>query len=77
MTPLSEAERFARLRLVRTDRVGPVAFSQLLQRFGSAERALDALPDLIRSRGRTGYSVPAPEAVEAELEAGARIGARG
>lgn len=76
MTPLSEVERFARLRLARTDRVGPVAFSQLLQRFGSAERALDALPDLIRSQGRSGYSIPAPEAVEAELEAGARIGAR-
>ncbi|WP_024352736.1 DNA-processing protein DprA [Brevundimonas naejangsanensis] len=76
MTPLSEAERFARLRLARTDRVGPVAFSQLLQRFGSAQRALDALPDLIRNRGRTSYSVPAPETVETELEAGARIGAR-
>ncbi|WP_303719012.1 DNA-processing protein DprA [Brevundimonas naejangsanensis] len=76
MTPLSEAERFARLRLARTDRVGPVAFSQLLQRFGSAERALEALPDLIRSRGRTGYSIPAPEVVKGELEAGARIGAQ-
>lgn len=76
MTPLSEAERFARLRLARTDRVGPVAFSQLLQRYGSAERALDALPDLIRNRGRSGYAIPAPDAVEAELEAGARIGAQ-
>ncbi|MBN9480168.1 MAG: DNA-processing protein DprA [Bordetella sp.] len=76
MTPLSEAERFARLRLARTDRVGPVAFSQLLQRFGSAERALDALPDLIRRRGGRAYSLPASQAVEAELEAGARIGAR-
>src|SRR5690606_7516240 len=76
VTALSEAERFARLRLARTDRVGPVAFSQLLQRFVSAERALDALPDLIRSRGRSGYSIPAPEVVEAELEAGARLGAR-
>src|SRR5690606_14001949 len=35
-----------------------------------------ALPDLIRSRRRTGYSIPTPETVEAELEAGARIGAR-
>lgn len=76
MTPLSEAERFARLRLARTDRVGPVAFSQLLQRFGTAERALDALPDLIRSRGRSGYSIPASETIKAELEAGARIGAQ-
>ena len=76
MTPLSEAERFARLRLARTDRVGPVAFSQLLQRFGSAVRAVEALPDLVRRSGRDGYALPAVDRVEAELVAGERIGAR-
>ena len=39
--PLPETERFARLRLARTDRVGPVAFKQLLDRFGTAERAVE------------------------------------
>ena len=39
---IAEGERHARLRLARTDQVGPVAFRQLLQRFGSAEAALDA-----------------------------------
>ena len=76
MTPLSDAERFARLRLARTDRVGPVAFSQLLQRFGSAIRAVDALPDLVRRSGRDGYALPPIERVEAELAAGERVGAR-
>ena len=76
MTSLSEAERFARLRLARTDRVGPVAFSQLLQRFGSAVRAIEALPDLVRRSGRDGYALPAVERVEAELAAGERVGAR-
>jgi DNA processing protein len=76
LTLLSEAERFARLRLARTDRVGPVAFSQLLQRFGSAVRAIEALPDLVRRSGRDGYALPAVERVEAELAAGARVGAR-
>ena len=76
MTPLSDAERFARLRLARTDRVGPVAFSQLLQRFGSAARAVEALPDLVRRSGRDGYALPAVERVEAELAAGERVGAR-
>lgn len=75
MTPLSDAERFARLRLARTDRVGPVAFSQLLQRFGSAVRAVDALPDLIQRSGRD-YALPSVERVEAELAAGERKGAR-
>lgn len=76
MTLLSDAERFARLRLARTDRVGPVAFSQLLQRFGSAVRAVEALPDLVRRSGRDGYALPAVERVEAELAAGERVGAR-
>jgi len=76
LTPLSDAERFARLRLARTDRVGPVAFSQLLQRFGSAVRAVEALPDLVRRSGRDGYALPPVERVEAELAAGERVGAR-
>lgn len=76
MSPLSEAERFARLRLARTDRIGPVAFSQLLQRFGSAVRAVDALPDLVRRSGRDGYVLPATERIEAELASGAKLGAR-
>ena len=41
-TGLSEAERIARVRLARTDKIGPVTFRQLLDRFGTAERALEA-----------------------------------
>ena len=74
--PLSQAERIARLRLARTDRIGPVTFQQLLDRFGTAERALDALPDLIRRGGGHGHSPPPEGRIEAELEAGERIGAR-
>ncbi len=76
MTPLSDAERFARLRLARTDHVGPVAFSQLLQRFGSAVRAVEALPELVRRSGRDGYALPSVDRVKAELAAGQRVGAR-
>jgi len=72
---LSADERFARLRLARTDRIGPVAFSQLLSRHGSAVRVLDILPDLVRKSGAA--SVPPPVArVERELADGDRIGAR-
>ena len=72
---LDPAERFARLRLARTDRIGPVAFTQLIGRYGSALGALDALPDLVRKSGAA--SVPLPvEAVERELVAGDAIGAR-
>ena len=72
---LSPAERFARLRLARTDRIGPVAFAQLIGRYGSALSALDALPDLVRKSGSA--SVPPPvETVEREIAAGDAIGAR-
>lgn len=73
---LSEDERFARLRLVRTEKIGPVAFRQLLERFGSAVAAVEALPDLIRKGGGAGHSLPSIESVEAELAAGTRIGAQ-
>ena len=73
--PLDEAERLARLRLARTDRVGPVSFRQLLDRFGTAVRALDALPDLARRAGSTGYDLPPVDRIEAELAAGERKGA--
>ncbi len=73
---LGAAERFARLRLARTDRVGPVAFRQLLDRFGSAVLALEALPDVVRRGGDHGFTQPSPEEIEGELERGERLGAR-
>jgi DNA processing protein len=74
--PLSDGERFARLRLARADRVGPVSFRQLLERFGSAVRALDALPDLVRKGGASGYTLPPLHRIEGELAAGEQKGAR-
>ena len=73
---LTDAERFARLRLARTDQIGPVTFRQLLERFGSAGRALEALPDLTRRGGTHGHAIPSVEDIAAEMEAGERIGAR-
>jgi DNA processing protein len=76
VTPAAdEAERFARLWLARTDRVGPVAFSQLMQRFGTARAALDALPELAR-RGGGAHALPDEDVVQAELDAGESAGAR-
>lgn len=49
---LNETERFAWLRLVRTENVGPVTFYQLIESFGSAGEALKALPELAKRGGR-------------------------
>jgi DNA processing protein len=73
--PLTEPERRARLRLARTERVGPVAFAHLLGRYRSAARALEALPDLAR-RGGGGVQPASEASVAAELQRGEAIGAK-
>ncbi len=42
-----------RLRLIRTDGVGPLTYRRLLARFGSVDQAMAALPDLARAGGRS------------------------
>ena len=64
----------ARLRLIRTDSIGPITYRQLLARFGSAAAALAALPDLARRGGRALAIAPLAD-VEAELAALDQIGA--
>ncbi|HEX6865700.1 MAG TPA: DNA-processing protein DprA, partial [Caulobacteraceae bacterium] len=76
-TALGDAERLAWLRLARTENVGPVTFEQLVGRYGSAERALAALPELSRRGGRIKpLTVPGEDEANRELEAGEKLGAR-
>src|SRR3546814_3707934 len=49
--PLGDGERLDWLRLIRSENVGPVVFRQLLERYGSPARALEALPELARRAG--------------------------
>jgi len=49
---LSDDERLDWLCLIRSENVGPVTFFDLLKRFGSAGRALEALPELAERGGR-------------------------
>jgi DNA processing protein len=72
---LGQDEAFARIRLLRSPNIGPVSYRQLLRRFGDAQKALDALPDVAR-RGSKDYR-PAPQAqIEAEIAAMRAVGAR-
>ena len=48
-TVLSERQRIAWLRLIRSDNVGPATFRDLINHFGSAEVALAALPEMQES----------------------------
>lgn len=74
---LSERQRLAWLRLIRTDNVGPATFRQLINRFGSAETALEELPDLARRGGAVrNMRIPSPSEAEAELRLAEKCGAR-
>lgn len=72
---MSERERFDRLRLIRSPRIGPVSYRQLLARFGTAGDALRAIPDLA-ARGGGKASVADAGAIEREIAASRALGAR-
>ena len=73
---LSADERLACLRLIRSENVGPVTFRELINRFGGAAHALQALPDLSRRGGSSRAIRLYPKAdAEKELEAAERAGA--
>lgn len=75
MSPLA-GERFDKLRLIRTAHVGPVAFRQLLLRFGSAGQALEALPELASKGGGRTFRPADPRTVETEAKRVEQLGAR-
>jgi DNA processing protein len=68
--------RIARLRLIRTPTIGPVTYRQLLARFGSAERAIEALPDLAARGGGKPPRIAEAGAVEREIARVEKLGAR-
>ena len=76
MTRLSDEQRIDWLRLIRSESVGPRTFRMLVNRFGGAGAALEALPDLARRGGRLMLKVTTRAEAERELEQAARLGAR-
>lgn len=74
-TPLSEAEKLSWLRLSRTDNVGPITFYRLVQRYGSASEALEALPELSKRGGRAKpLTAPPLSTVEKEYDSLRNLG---
>ena len=72
---LTQAEAFARIRLLRSPNIGPISYRQLIARFGTARAALDALPDLGK-RGRGVYHPASAQSIEREVVAVRQAGAR-
>lgn len=74
--PLSISQRLDWLRLIRSENVGPITFRRLLERFGDAGAALDALPSLAHRGGRTKPIRLCPKAAaEKELQVATSRGA--
>ncbi len=74
--PLSDRQRLAWLRLIRSENVGPVTFREIVNHFGGAEEALDALPELSKRGGRgRAIRICSPMDAEAELAKAVKAGA--
>lgn len=74
---LSDRQRIAWLRLIRTENVGPASFRALINRFGSADEALAMLPELAARGGALRPSrIPSADEAEREIAATLKSGAR-
>lgn len=74
---LTDEQRLHWLRLIRSEQVGPSTFRDLINRFGTAEQAIDALPDLAKRGGAAKrIRIADLKNIEAELERAATLGIR-
>ena len=73
---LTDEQRFNWLRLIRSERVGPVTFKNLIQRYGSAKAAIEALPEIaMRGGALISVKVANESDIAREFEDAARLGA--
>jgi len=74
--PLTDRQRLSWLRLIRSDNVGPATFRDLINHFGSAETAIEQLPELSRRGGSArAIRVASIDEAERELDAAYKFGA--
>jgi DNA processing protein len=71
---LSDAQKLAWLRLIRSENVGPITFRNLINRYGSASDAIEAIPELSARGGiRRAIRICPEDQAEAELDAAAQL----
>ncbi|MEH6753511.1 MAG: DNA-processing protein DprA [Alphaproteobacteria bacterium] len=74
--PISQTERRDRLRLIRTEHIGPITWRELMAHFGSASDAIEGLPDLTGQGGKRNFIIPDASHAESELEEIVRLDAQ-
>lgn len=72
----SDDQLFDWLRLIRSENVGPRTFRALVNQFGGAGAALEALPDLARKSGRGALRIARAAEIEREIAAVRAVGGR-
>lgn len=74
---LTDKQRLDWLRLIRSENVGPITFRNLINRFGGAAAALEALPELSQRGGlKRKIKICSIETAAAEIETVQSLGAR-
>lgn len=73
--PRSEEDALAWLRLLRSRRVGVATFFRLMGEHGTAQAALEALPEIARAAGTDDYRTCSRETAEHEAQAAKVAGA--
>ena len=74
---LTDAQRLSWLQLIRSENVGAVTFINLIEHFGSAAAALDALPELSTMGGKgKPIRIASKQDAERELELAGKIRVR-
>ncbi|MEO3415525.1 DNA-processing protein DprA [Roseovarius sp. CAU 1744] len=76
LPPTTEDDRISWLRLLRSRRVGPSTFFRLMHEHGTAQAALEALPEVARAAGVKEYEICPEGVVLAELKAARDAGAQ-
>lgn len=71
-----DKQKLHHLRLIRSPQVGPVTFQQLIARFGTAEAALEALPEMIGQGGGKAPKVCSEAAAAKEMARYRKAGAK-
>lgn len=74
--PLTNSQLIDTLRLIRSENVGPMTFFSLIRRYGTAKKALDALPELAKRGGAKRQITLCPTNIaETEIEKTQLLGA--
>src|SRR5271168_5566037 len=71
---LTDEQRLDWLRLIRSQNVGPRTFRALVNHFGGARAALEALPSLARRGGASAPQICSRADAEREIETATKLG---